>query len=131
MEADYHNTLDKKLSYYHQRKLILEDGKYFYIEDTVHCRNIVSMENLIHPHPECAITMMDGKIKLSREKLNVFIVFDKKELKAELRDWFYTPQFGKILDAKVIVLLPLKENPGQISYSIIPEALIENKNAFK
>lgn len=120
-EADYINALNKRFTYRHKRIIHFKDKKYFEISDTVSGKNIVSQENLIHPHPECSITVMEGKIKLSREKLNVFIVFDKKELKAELRNWFHTPTFGKVLEAKVIVLLPLNVETKRSSYFIKPE----------
>jgi len=85
-EADYINALKKRFTYRHKRIIHFKDNKYFEISDTISGKNIVSQENLIHPHPECSISMMNGKIKLSREKLNVFIVFDKKKLKAKIRD---------------------------------------------
>ena len=102
--GSYRNTLNKKLGYWHQRKI--RAAQSVEIEDHWKAQTVLSVENLIHLHPECEIEMGTGKIAIKRKDAAVLLTFDAQKIKAELRDWFYVPEFGKVLPGKVLVLMP-------------------------
>ncbi len=103
-EGAYSNTLNRRLAYRHQRLIRLEGG--IVVEDRIRGRRIQSVENLLHVHPACRIEMARGKILLERNAVRIALNFDSREMQAEIRDWFYVPEFGKVLPAKMIVLRP-------------------------
>ena len=111
----YRNAMDKKLGYWHQRKI--KAAQSIEIEDQWKAQTVLSVENLIHLHPECEIEMDAGKITIKRKDAAVLLTFDAQKIKTELRDWFYVPEFGKILPSKVLVLMP-DVNLEKMAYSI-------------
>ena len=111
----YYNNLNKHLSYWHQRKIKV--AEYIEIEDQWLAKKLISVENLIHLHPDCKVELNDGQILIKRDEVEICLLYDYSKVKAELREWFYVPEFGKVLPTKVLVLLP-EPGLGEMFYSI-------------
>ncbi len=116
----YVNSIKKKESYSHQREVHFINQKFFLIYDTIFGRHIKTIENILHFHPECSITINTGEIKLKRDKEEIYILWDPGDLSIDLRSWFYAPEFGKIIENQMIVFKPQIENSVNMYYVIVP-----------
>jgi hypothetical protein len=63
------------------------------------------------------VQLTENAVALKRNGVTLRIVFDGQNIKAELRDWFYVPEFGRVIPANVLVLMP-KVPLSEMSYSI-------------
>lgn len=111
----YHNRLQRKWAYRHQRRIKVAES--ITIEDQWQARAVKSVENLIHLHPDCKIELNEGRALIKRGVAMMHIIYNAQKIRSELRDWFYVPEFGKIIPSKVLVLIPEK-NLSAMSYSI-------------
>ncbi|MBA7519424.1 hypothetical protein ES705_11502 [subsurface metagenome] len=130
-KGTYQNNLSYSFSYRHQREVRFIKKRYIMITDTVEAKGIKSLESIIHPHPECEIEIKDGLIKVARGEDSIYICYISDEFSINVKDWFYTPEFGKVIDSKSISIHPKHPNRTTISYMIIPEPYYqERKNYF-
>lgn len=116
----YENSIKKKDSYSHQREVHFVNHKFFFINDTIIGRHIRTIENILHFHPECSITIDPGRVKLKRDKEEIYILWDPSDLSVDLQNWFYVPEFGKIIENQMIVFKPQIENSVNMYYVIAP-----------
>ncbi|APF20189.1 Heparinase II/III family protein [Caldithrix abyssi DSM 13497] len=112
----YYNRLNKKLAYWHQRTIRINQAIEF--EDQWKTKKLQVVENLIHLHPECQVEFASGVVRIKRDDLLLSLVFDGQKVKAELRDWFYVPEFGNVLPASMIVLQPKEREATEMRYRI-------------
>ncbi len=118
--GSYKNQLNKKRAYRHQRFISWQKTNMIVIKDVYRAKRLRFVENLIHPHPECRLEQTKGSILLKRNGIELAVLFDENEAWAEIRDWFYVPEFGKVIPSKVIVLIPKDIQKGQMEYRLKP-----------
>ncbi len=114
-QGAYSNRLKRKLAYRHQRRIEVRDT--VNITDQWQAASVKSVENLIHLHPQCTVKAGPGYVQAERDGVGMRIVFSAHHVKAEIRDWFYVPEFGRVLAAKVLVLMP-RASLSEMSYAI-------------
>ena len=114
-QGGYANALNRKLAYRHQRQIKVTGG--IEVADRWQAATVKSVENLIHLHPQCEVQLAENAVLLKRNGVMLRIAFDGQNIKAELRDWFYVSEFGRVLPANVLVLMP-KVPLSEMSYSI-------------
>ncbi|WP_456443804.1 heparinase II/III domain-containing protein [Caldithrix abyssi] len=112
----YYNSLNKKLAYWHQRTIRINQAIEF--EDQWKAKKLLVVENLIHLHPECQVEFASGVVRIKRDELMLNLIFDGQKVKAELRDWFYVSEFGKVAPASMIVLQPKERDVTEMRYRI-------------
>lgn len=119
LTAEYDNRLQKARGYSHKREVQWTDGSHssIRISDTVRGKNIRSIESLIHSHPDCKITIQPQRILLENAGVALQILLNEGIQEPELRDWFYVPEFGTVLPARVIVLRP-QQGRHSLSYDL-------------
>ena len=100
-------------------------NKIFIVNDLIDGKNIKALENLIHFHPECEINFENNKVIISRNDIKIFILYKEKMMNVEKRDWFYVPEFGKILDSKMLVVTPISYDLHELYYFIVPDCYLK------
>jgi uncharacterized heparinase superfamily protein len=128
--ANYDNVLNKSKRYNHLRNVSFINKRFFYFEDSIKAKKLTSLESLIHIHPECDTKFDHGIISLSRDGKHIAVLYDATSSQVQIRDWFYVPEFEKVIDAKVIVLQPKVENGKLISYIISPLSYLQQAQTF-
>jgi len=123
--GSYNNNLTTSENYRHKRMLTFINKSFFYFEDVIEVKRIKSLESLIHIHPECVIKLDGNTVFISRDSKQIVLLYDLTSAQIEVRDWFYVPEFGKVIDTKVIVLKPNIENQVRLSYIICPLVYLE------
>jgi uncharacterized heparinase superfamily protein len=116
----YFNSLKKDLSYTHQRKILLIEQKFFVVQDRVHGKHILTVENLIHIHPECKIILNSDEITLKQNAMQIYILYNSRDMKIELTEWFYVPEFGNVKTSSMIIFKPQIEKSINMYYVITP-----------
>ena len=116
----YKNNLSRLYSYRHQREVLFKENKFFVIIDKVEANRTDKLENIIHTHPGCKIELNKGIVNVSRGEDTIYIFYNIDKLKIQIVDWLYTPEFGKIVASKKIVLEPKNITDGTMCYLISP-----------
>lgn len=129
-KGKYFNSLNKKKAYAHSREVVFVDNKFFHILDLIDGKKLNSVENLVHLHPECKITIEENKIKLSRDQIHIFILFNEKIMSVKIKEWFYVPEFGKSLDSKMLVFSPTYNDLHELFYFIVPEHFLKSAKTY-
>lgn len=123
-QGRYQNQLNPKKAYTHTRKLILNEHCVL-IEDDINVKNIFKIESLIHLHPDSQIVMSSSELAISINNETIYILWQNEILNAELKDWFYVPEFGKIQTSQKLVLQPFVEKQRKLCYVITPQKHID------
>ena len=117
ISGTYSNDLNKKYRYTHCRTIIFTVENGFKIIDEVFTESLLPMENIIHVHPDVDLQIKENRIFLQNDDDTIRIDVDHQGCKIDIRDWFYVPEFGKIIPAKMIVINMSQKNG---SYSLQP-----------
>jgi len=105
---------------FHHRRVTFIDQKFFVIEDKITGRSLQTIESLVHFHPECSIEQKSGMIELYRGDKGICLLWDSEIAEAELKPWFYVPEFGKILQSYKLLLKPEVADQVKLYYVIAP-----------
>ncbi len=105
VQAEYSNRLKRKRAVNYRRVFRLQENK-LEISDFWQGRTIISVENLIHLHPRVEAQKREAEVILKNGDVKVVLLFDETKFRLEVRDWFYVPRFGEILNSKMLVLIP-------------------------
>lgn len=128
--AIYENWLSKKKKYQHRREIEFIGNKFFHIKDLIKGNRISKTRNLIHFHPDCKLEIEGHGIKISRNENTIYILFSNVQISAEFKDWFYVPEFGKILPSQKVELAPKLNEKGYIPYLIVPSEFLKSAEQY-
>ncbi|HGY56899.1 MAG TPA: alginate lyase family protein [Caldithrix abyssi] len=117
-EGAYENFMNKESGYYHKRSILFQNTKEINIQDYFSPAEYRQAEDLIHLHPQCRAKIQNGAVIVERDNAVLNILFNSEEIQAELRPWFYAPEFGIIQQNQMIVLQPAHKNINKIEYTI-------------
>lgn len=129
-EGDYVNQIVKKKMYRHHRELFF-NGFFFRIVDSIEGRNIDTIENLLHVHPECRISQYDNQIIFNRENLSVHLLYNEKSVQVEIQNWFYSPQFNLELPSQVVRIKPIDLSCPAMAYYLVPEEFLNHAKEYE
>jgi uncharacterized heparinase superfamily protein len=119
-EGFYINNIHSRQKYWHKRTVNFIRQSFFLIQDEIFGNNIKKIESLIHISPDCHIERNPGELILSINNTTIFILFNTSELNMKIKDWIYTPEFGKILNSNLIILKPNVADLRTFKYIIVP-----------
>lgn len=128
--VQYVNRLRKKRAYRLRREIEMVYESYFRINDSVIAGELFSLKSLIHLHPDVEPETGTGRAVLRRAGKEVVLLWDARLAKAKISDGFYHPEFGKQVPAKMLILQPVIDRPGDIYYIISPAAFEADATAF-
>jgi len=130
-QGNYKNKISRSQTYCHQREILFINNKFILIVDRVKSKNLTTIKSRIHPNVNCVPNVLAGEIHLAYENETCCILYDSNSCDIELVDWIYTPEFGKIIESKSIVLFPKHISSNPISYLITPaKYLIQAREYF-
>lgn len=99
----YTNNISRKNSYTHSRQIKIVENEYFLIEDQITSHKINSLKFLFHFHPDVIVNKRENSVLLAINDDKVVLEWFEP-MKYALQDSVYVPEFGKILNSKVLVL---------------------------
>lgn len=126
----YQNNLDRTKAYTHQRTIRLVQNSFFVVEDRVQTKRPLEIVSLLHLHPDVKVEMGRGGCVLRQGRERVMLLWNPGEMSAEIRTWFYVPEFGKILESKLLVFHPSIEKQCVMYYVIAPEQHVQQAKWF-
>ena len=126
----YENNLSKKRAYSHRREVVLYENKFFHIADHIKGKKINSFTSQIQLHPDCNIEIEGFKIKISQSEHSIFILVSDKAYTVKVEDWFYTPEFGKIVPSLKLEIKPVSIEQYLIEYLVVPSLYLESAHKF-
>ncbi len=129
-QGKYENNLLRSRLYEHHREVRIIENKYILIRDKVKTKQLDSLQSIIHPNPKCHIDVIDGEIRLSAGHDVCFIIFNSDQYDLEIEEWIYTPEFGKNIESKKIVISPKLIPAKTISYLIAPEDTLSSAKEY-
>ncbi|NOG43624.1 MAG: alginate lyase family protein [Calditrichaeota bacterium] len=119
VEGSYENKIDRGRKYHHSRKIELIDHKFFALQDTISSARLTSLEFLFHLAPGSKIDIENNQAKITIGNKTIVLIWESK-LNPQLKDWFYTPEFGKIIPTKMLSFVPKVIKEGTYSFIISP-----------
>lgn len=128
--GQYENSIYPNEVYQHLRRVIFVNNRFFSIEDQIRGKSIYSIESLIHFHPQCKFEQDANIIQLNIMDKSVCILWDDKKMFSEIKEWFYIPEFGKLVKSNRLVLKPGVDNNGKLCYVITPLGYINEAREY-
>ncbi len=130
ISAAYTNRLSGSLAYRHERHIHFTDKRFIFFEDRIEAENIISVEILFHLHPDCHVEVQADAVHIKRESSAIALIFDPIILQPSIREGFYTPEFGKILESPIIVFKPQQGHEKRFGCLITPLDHLEVAKAW-
>ncbi|MBD3225289.1 MAG: hypothetical protein GF313_11200 [Caldithrix sp.] len=128
--ASYQNQLSRREAYRHQRRITCIKNRFFLIEDYVTAKSLTSAETLLHLHPSCRIAREQNHIRITRAKTEIVIIYDHQHQDVQTKDWFYVPEFGEVLDNKVLIFNHKARAALRTAFIISPVQYLSDARQF-
>jgi uncharacterized heparinase superfamily protein len=118
--ASYNNDLSRKNSFRHEREVLFYHSNFFHIKDHISGTKISSIVSRLNIHPDSTLELNKNTIKLSQSDTSIYILLSEHACNIEINDWFYVPEFGKIIPSKRVEIRPVNLENKFIDYVIVP-----------
>ncbi len=131
--GEYRNCLFPGTDYRHHRTIELLAGKIWHIRDRVEGQNLRKVENLLHFHPDCQVKIIpaEGKGEVVCPRARILLFWNPATQTAELKEWFYVPEFGKKNLNPMLVFRPKDIKFDPMEYFLVPEIHLDFYREFR
>ena len=128
--GQYENSIYPNELCQHFRSVTFINNRFFVVEDQITGESIYSIESLIHFHPQCEFEREANMMLLAAKNHSICILWNEDRISSEIREWFYVPEFGMLINSKKLALKPLIANNMKLGYVITPSEYLNDAREY-